>query len=86
MDWGSCVIMNLAFNRSDLSGGGNHVLAGLGNGSSGGNFSVYTCGVLSGLLSASGGGLPACWGHHVLFSWSKLGQRVFIFARMLKQA
>uniref|UniRef100_A0A668AJF6 Uncharacterized protein n=1 Tax=Myripristis murdjan TaxID=586833 RepID=A0A668AJF6_9TELE len=46
------------FGRCDLHGCGCHVLAGLGDGSSGGNFSVYTCGIFSGLLPAPGGGIP----------------------------
>lgn len=63
-----CSLKLLAFTRSDLSGGGDHVLAGLGDGSSGGHFSVYTCGILRGLLSAPGGGIPAGWGDHALVS------------------
>lgn len=60
LDWDHiCNLEVLAFNRSDLSGGGDHVLAGLGDGSSGGDFSLHTCGIFSGLLSAPGGGIPA---------------------------
>ena len=66
-----------ALNRSDLSGGGRHVLAGLGDGSSGGDLPVYTGGIFSGLLSAPGGGIPAGWGDHALYAWSELGMGVY---------
>ena len=62
--------------RSDLSGGGAHVLAGLGDGSGGGNFSFYSGGIFSGLLSAPGGGIPAGWGKHALYTWAQLGMGV----------
>ncbi|MEQ2212590.1 hypothetical protein XENOCAPTIV_001855, partial [Xenoophorus captivus] len=61
--------------RSDLSGCGCHVLAGLGDGSSGGNFSVNTCRIFSGLLSAPGGGIPAGWGDSFLDAWTELSER-----------
>uniref|UniRef100_A0A3Q4AG92 Uncharacterized protein n=1 Tax=Mola mola TaxID=94237 RepID=A0A3Q4AG92_MOLML len=46
----------LTFGRNDLRGG---------DGTSGGNFSVYTCGIFGGLLSAPGGGIHAGWGDHM---------------------
>lgn len=63
-------LMFLVLNRGDLSGSGAHVLAGMGDGSSGGNFSVNTCWILSGLLSTPGGGIPSGWGDHTFYAFS----------------
>lgn len=60
--------------RSDLPGGCHHVLAGLGDGSGGGHLLVHTGGLLGGLLSSPGGGIPAGRGEHPVLARSQLGQ------------
>lgn len=65
-----CNSESLSSLRSDLSGGGHHVLAGLGDGSGRGHFSLHTRGFFRGLLPAPGGGVPAGWGDHDLHAWA----------------
>lgn len=71
------VFESLARIGGDLSGGCSHVLAGLGDGSSGGHFSVQTCRIFNGLLPAPGGGIPASGGDSALTSPIQLSKQRF---------
>uniref|UniRef100_A0A3P8T936 Uncharacterized protein n=1 Tax=Amphiprion percula TaxID=161767 RepID=A0A3P8T936_AMPPE len=60
---GSCVGLYCTSSAAAaLAYSGLEVMGDLSDGSSGGDFSVYTGWIFSGLLSAPGGGIPAGWG------------------------